>query len=155
MITAMEELSAIHDELIALSEQKANVMVENNIPALQQLLVKERKLIQKLDQSEKRRADVTERYAAERGFTDVTVTAILDKLDSEADQQAFEAAAVKLAEKLAELKYKEQTSKALVNQSMQFVQYSLSLLNPSINTMNYGNDKEKKKSNRSVFDSKA
>lgn len=155
VITAMEELSAIHDELIMLSEQKANVIIENNIPALQQLLVSERKLVQKLEQSEKRRTDATERFAAERDLSDVTVTVILDNLDSEDEKQALEAAAVNLAEKLADLKYKEQASKALVEQSMQFVQYSLNLLSPSINHMNYGNDKEKKKSNRSVFDSRA
>ncbi|WLV23983.1 flagellar protein FlgN [Aciduricibacillus chroicocephali] len=155
MIGTMDELSDVHDELIATSDEKAQTIINNDIPALQQVLIKERKLVQKLQQSEKRRTEATERYATERGLPEVTVTAILDSLDSETDQQKFEKAAVKLTEKLAELKSKEQASRALVEQSMQFIQYSLNLLSPSINTMNYGSGKDKKSGNRSVFDSKA
>lgn len=155
MIGTMDELSALHDELIALSDEKAQAIINNDIPALQQLTVKERKLVQKLEQGEKRRTEVTERYATEKGMQVVTVTAILENLDSVDEQREFEAAAIRLTEKLTKLKSKEQASRELVQQSMQFIQYSLNLLSPSINTMNYGSGKDKKSGNRSVFDSKA
>lgn len=155
IIEAMQDLSAIHQELIAISDEKTNAVIEGDMNALQQTILKERKLVQKLEQAEKKRTDLTSRHAKERGLQDESVTAILEDLENREEQNAFEAAAVELAGLLADLRYKEQSNHELLQQSMQFVQYSLNLMNPSINKMNYGTKKPDKQGHLSVFDSRA
>lgn len=155
MIETIDELCRIHKQLLAVSEEKTAAIVEGDMDRLQKVLIKERKLIQNLELAEKQRATAAEDYAQAQGLKESTVTAILENLPSGVEQEKLEAATVKLAEQLADLRYKEQGNKELLQQSMQFVQYSLSLMNPSIDKMNYGAKKPKKPGNLSVFDSKA
>ena len=62
---------------------------------------------------------------------------------------------IELTKAITQLKQQEQLNQALIQQSMQFVQLSLDILNPTIQTMNYGKNREDAGSKRSVFDSKA
>lgn len=65
-------------------------------------------------------------------------------------QRAYEA----LIFVLSDLKQQEALNAELIQQSMQFIHLSLNTLEPSIQSMNYGNQRQEAPK-RSLFDSKA
>ena len=80
---------------------------------------------------------------------------MLDRLSNENEKLSLEKVTAKLTECIVKIKQQEQLNEALLKQSMQFVQLSLDMLNPSIKNMNYNQKQSQVMAERSVFDSKA
>ncbi|WP_249871320.1 flagellar protein FlgN [Oceanobacillus saliphilus] len=154
---SMEELVRIHEDLLTVSKEKTKAVKEGSLDPLQVLLVKERKLIQLSEQTERNRQEAVETWckANHHSAEGATITNILHKVEDEAEQAHLESNAIKLTELITELKQQEQLNHVLISQSMQFVQLSLDLMSPTLKNMNYGVNKDTETSNRSVFDSKA
>ncbi len=85
---------------------------------------------------------------------EMTITNMLNMLSNNDDQKALLAVTTELTESITKLKRLEQLNRELLEQSMQFVQMSLNMLNPTIDHMNYG-DKKQTERKHSMFDSKA
>lgn len=156
LIHAMKDLTATHKDLLGLSKQKTEALTNNKLDEFQALLLEEQKLIRQLEKQEQQRQEAAEAWNQEQpdAAESLTITEILDRLDGE-EQKMAEDAAVALTDTMTELKRQEQLNKALLEESMKFVQLSMELVNPSINSMNYGAASSDKMSNRSLFDSKA
>lgn len=155
IIESMEKLVKLHESLLAISEQKTEVIKAGSMDELQPLLVKERKHVQALEQMEKTRQQEVEYWFKENNLksSDKTVTAMLALLEDQEQQQILESVTVQLTNSITNLKRQEQLNKALIQQSLQFVELSLDMMSPSLNNLNYGKKSESAK--RSVFDSKA
>ena len=52
IIKSLEDLVEVHEELLALSKEKTEIVKEGSIDKLQALLVTERKLVRKLEKKE-------------------------------------------------------------------------------------------------------
>ncbi|WP_077601926.1 flagellar protein FlgN [Oceanobacillus sojae] len=156
LIHAMNDLIATHKDLLELSKRKTEVLTNNKLDEFQALLLEEQKLIRQLEKQEQKRQEVTEAWNEEQHHPaeSLTITEILDRLDGE-EQKKAEEAAVALTDTIRELKRQEHLNKALLEESMKFVQLSMELVNPSIQSMNYGTASSDKMSGRSLFDSKA
>ncbi|WP_255247360.1 flagellar protein FlgN [Paucisalibacillus globulus] len=157
IIEKLDNLTKIHHQLIVLSEEKTAVVKKGNVEQLQTILVKERKMVQQLEQAEENRQKEVNAWFANHGNTseDATVTNLLNQLNDDSEKKKIEESAVKLTESIVKLKQQEQLNMALIQQSMQFVQLSIDLMSPSLKNMNYGKDNQPPAVNRSVFDSKA
>lgn len=155
IIAALQQLIEIHQDMIKLSEEKTEIIKEGSVEKLQKQLVQEQKLIRLLEQAENnRQQQVISWYRqADKPLEEITITNILNVLEDEEEQNALEEAAVQLANAVMKLKQQEQLNHSLLQQSMQFVQFSLNMINPTIENFNYGN--QQTGNNRSVFDSKA
>jgi len=156
LIHAMNDLTATHKDLLRLSKRKTEALTNNKLDEFQALLLEEQKLIRQLEKQEQQRQEAAEAWNQEQSdeAASLTITEILDRLDGEEQKMAADAAAA-LTDTMTELKRQEQLNKALLEESMKFVQLSMELVNPSINSMNYGTASSDKMSNRSLFDSKA
>ncbi|MFC4023857.1 flagellar protein FlgN [Oceanobacillus longus] len=154
---SLEQLVKIHEDLLAVSNEKTRTVKEGSIDHLQSLLVRERKLIRLLEQAESKRKISVEALckANDMAVEDATITNILQQVKNEAEQVKMENAAIKLTAVITKLKQQEQLNQVLISQSMQFVQISLELMSPTLKSMNYGVKSEADTSSRSVFDSKA
>ncbi|UJL45345.1 flagellar protein FlgN [Virgibacillus sp. NKC19-16] len=158
IIKTLENLVAIHEDLVSLSREKTKVVKEGSVEKLQSLLVKERKQIRTFEKVEKTRQEAVEAWFFENELplTDTTITHMLEIISDEDEKQELTAVTTKLTELITTLKQQEQLNESLLNQSMKFVQLSLDMMNPSIKNMNYGNSKQESVTmKRSVFDSKA
>ncbi|WP_368654409.1 flagellar protein FlgN [Ornithinibacillus sp. 4-3] len=155
IIAVLQQLIEIHQDMIKLSEEKTEIIKEGSVEKLQKQLVREQKLIRLLEQAENnRQQEVISWYRqADRPLEEITITNILNVLEDEEERNALEEAAVQLANAVMKLKQQEQLNHSLLQQSMQFVQFSLNMINPTIENFNYGN--QQTGNNRSVFDSKA
>ena len=151
----MEQLVDVHKQLLSISKEKTERFKEGAIEPLQQLLVKERKQIRLLEQTESKRQQAVEKWFQTNGMDteQYTVSHMLEKLEDEKERETLANITTTLTETIVELKQQEQLNEALIRQSMEFVQMSLDLMNPNISSMNYG--KEMKENTRSLFDSQA
>lgn len=147
----------LHDSLLSISEQKTIAIKKGDMEKLQPLLVKERKHVQALEQVETARLKDVEEWFKTNNLQpdDQTITAMIEHLEDSDQQRALANVTTVLTNSVTNLKRQEQLNQALIQQSLQFVELSLDMMNPSINKLNYGNKKETETTNRSVFDSKA
>jgi len=131
---------------------------EGKMDDLSKLLIMERKYIQTVSQLEEKRQEVIDQFITSTNLElpEKTVTELLNHLQDETDKEQLEKSVVSLVEVIVQLKETEQLNQELVQQSMQFVQVSLDMLQPSSKNINYNDSRmEKETQKRSIFDSKA
>lgn len=158
IIKSLEELIYIHESLIDISVQKTEVVKDGTVEKLQSLLIKERKLVQALEQAEAKRQSEVEEWSLQNNIPleNATITGILEAISDEQAKADLETTAINLTTIVTKLKQQEQLNQTLIQQSMQFVEISLDMMQPSIRNMNYGGKETvSNSSKRSVFDSKA
>ncbi|WP_337970012.1 flagellar protein FlgN [Virgibacillus salexigens] len=151
-------LVTLHQELIAISNQKTEAVKSGNLEKLQQVLVNERKQIRKIEKAEEdRQLVVADWFESQRLNIEPTITRLVEAINCDETRKELTAATNQLTEAITTLKQQEQLNMALINQSMQFIQLSMDLLNPSLSQMNYGRSETESTGSikRSVFDSKA
>lgn len=159
LIQTLKEMMGYHKELLHASKEKTESLKDGDMNELQRILAKERKLVRKIEEVEKTRQAIVEKWIELHGHDDLeaTITQILEKIEDDGERAELEQTVIELTTTLTELKAQEKLNLDLLNQSMQFVQLSLDLLNPSLKSMNY-TEKNRQVSdapNHSIFDSKA
>lgn len=153
---SLEKLVELHQELHQLSLQKTTFLKKDAMEDLQHILVKERKVAQAVERTEQiRRKAVDEWMDNQQIDGDGTVSEMLENITDEADREMLARLSTELTEEITSLKRNEQLNHDLLQQSLQFVQLSLDLLDPSLKNMNYGKQAATYSNNRSVFDTKA
>lgn len=157
LLDAMQNLLIAHTNLILIADTKTKLLIEGNIEDLQKLIANERKFIRELERAENERQKASNQYAIDYNLTEenVTVTSLIERLENPVEKMKLEEVAVELVNRITELKRKEDMNHTLIQQSMQFVQFSLDVMNPNIEKMNYGHKNKDLNPPRSTFDSKA
>lgn len=125
---------------------------------LSKLLMQERKQLQAINQAEDERMQVVDDMFNYLHLTptEKTISELMNYIDNEEDKIELDKTVTTLVNVIVALKQTEQLNNELIQQSMQFVQLSLDMLQPSAQTINYTNKNEKQATTkRSVFDSKA
>ena len=151
-------LTKLHEELLTISEKKTESIKSGDMDSLSKLLMQERKQLQAIEQAEEKRQAIVEDYFIHLKVTpkEKTVSELMTYLDSEQDKEQLEAVVSKLVNIIVKLREKERLNNDLIGQSMQFVQLSLDMLQPTAKSINYNEKNERQQSvKRSVFDSKA
>ncbi|WP_406944707.1 flagellar protein FlgN [Halobacillus sp. SY10] len=158
VITHMNQLQQLHESLLSLSLRKTEALKTNDVTGIQQLLIQEKKHVQAIEKIEKQRERSVNQWATEKGIPprERTVSELIEILNGEEKeklQNAYEA----LILVLADLKQQEKLNTELTQQSLQFINMSLDLLQPSIQSVNYGGQEGNNSgaAKRSIFDSKA
>lgn len=155
VVRLMDRLIELHQTLLEGAMQKTEILKEGSIDKLQTLLVQERKTVQALEQAEKKRQHAVKKWFSYRNIpVHPTVTAMLEHITDETEKNDLEAKAIALIEVITRLKKQEHLNQELLRQSMQFVQMSLDMIQPTLEHMNYG-QRAQKMPERSMFDSKA
>ncbi|MFZ4451065.1 flagellar protein FlgN [Salibacterium aidingense] len=149
-----------HQELNKLSAQKTELIKANDTKELADLLKKESKQIRSIEQTEKKRQAATTVFLKEKGETDSegTVSVLLKHLPEDHHDPLLRLQEALLAE-MAGLREKEALNRALVEDSLQFVQMTLDMIQPDPEAVHYthpeGRDSEDRPEGFSIFDSKA
>lgn len=154
----IEELIHVHERLFDLSKEKTDIIKSKKIDELPSLLMEENKLLKLLEKTEEKRLQIVTPFFEEENIIpeNRTVTRLLECLDREKDRNLLEHEFATLTNTIINLKHQEQLNNQLIQQSLQLIQLSLGMINPTIQNMNYGKEKESQDvSNRSVFDSRA
>ncbi|WP_079710761.1 flagellar protein FlgN [Paraliobacillus ryukyuensis] len=155
VIDSLKQLQQLHQNLLAISKDKTEVLKKGDIDGLQALLKQERKYVKAINQVEQARIDATKDWANAQGLDpeEATATDMLKHMQDTETKNTLEELTTALANHLLELKQQEALNQQLTQQSLQFVQLSLDMISPTIENFNYG--KQQQTNKRSVFDSKA
>lgn len=144
--------------MLTLSKEKTNIVKLKKVDELPQLLIKENKLLQLLEKREEQRLQIVTPFFEQNNISeeDRTITTLLLLIHNETEQKQLEKKFTDLTKIIVSLKHQEQLNNQLIQQSLQLIQLSLGMMNPTIQNMNYSNKQENKQVNeRSMFDSKA
>lgn len=160
IINMLQKLLSLHQSLLTLSKEKTEALKNGGMEELQAILVKERKHVQAIGKLEQEREILVTEWFKQAGITEseATVTVMLDVLQEPNEKQQLQEIFDKFVMVLMDLKKQEQLNHQLTHQSLQFVELSLDMIQPSMKNMNYGKpntDSVDTAQKRSVFDSKA
>lgn len=159
VIETIEKLTVLHEQLLSISKQKTDKITESDTEGLVKLLTKERQLVQQINQVESKRSELVNQLCKERNIEteDITITRLLENLDNQIEKADLEDEVTKLIEQIVQIRESEQLNNELLQQSMQFVQLNLEMLQPEAQQVSYGNNAQQRQQTsrkRSVFDSK-
>ncbi|SDK03863.1 flagellar protein FlgN [Sediminibacillus albus] len=160
IVESLESITKLHESLLSLSIEKTECLKAGDTEKLQALLLKERKHVQAINQMEEKRQQIVQIWSESNNVpTDkATVTGMLERMEDPQDKLDLESHFLKLTNVLVELKQQEKLNQELTKQSLQFIEISIDMMDPSLKNMNYGNTSQAKSqqtNKRSLFDSKA
>ncbi|WP_223155055.1 flagellar protein FlgN [Alkalibacillus aidingensis] len=160
IIEKLEKIYQLNDSLLTLSKDKTERLKANDIEAFNDLLMKERKHVQAIEQIEAKREQETKAWFELNAphIEEQTMTSLIEQVDDQEQKRELEDLFEKLVFVLADLKQQEQLNRDLTQQSLQFVELTLDMLRPNHQKdLNYQKPKaqDSKRSGQSVFDSKA
>ncbi|GIN70746.1 hypothetical protein J14TS2_12210 [Bacillus sp. J14TS2] len=155
LIESMENLLALHRQLLTLTIEKTEVLQKNDIEALSQMLREEQKILTAIQVADQKREKASLLITNQK---ETTVSEILKELD-DADQEKISELQSTLIDVLGELQNVNGLNQQLLQYSLQFLNMNLDMLAPEQEVPNYTKEQGKtnpySESNRSMFDSQA
>lgn len=158
IVEHLEKLNQLNESLLAISKQKTDFVKKSQIDEFNELLMKERKHAQAIDQVEAKRVALTEQWFHEHApnAEEQTISHLIELTDDEEMKKKLEEIFEKLVMNLALLKQQEQLNRELIEQSLQFINLSLEMYEPQSKNINYNqSNKSEQRQQTSMFDSKA
>lgn len=155
----LQQLLQAHEQLLSVSKEKTEIIKAGEVERLSNILIEERKQVQTIEQVEKKRSQVTSElyHQLQIKSENPSLNELVTYIENDAEKISLLDHMTKLVEIITALKANESLNKQLIEQSMQFVQLSLNMMEPSMDRMNYGGGKQTSnhQTKRSIFDSKA
>lgn len=155
VIQELERLCVLHEHLLTLSERKTEALKKNEIKELSEILTKEQKYVQAIEQTEEARIETTKECL---GKADTTISTCISEAEG-SDKTALEQLFERMSQLVTRLKDVNHLNKQLTIQSLQFITLTLDMLLPKEGNANYGKPQEPSQSRGSsrlsLFDSKA
>lgn len=159
IIQALNNMAKLHRSLMALAKQKTEIIKKGDISSLQNLLKEENKHIQVIKKLENNLVSEAKTFLQKQGVElEQPTMANVIEMASEAEKEAIEKEKAELQHSIEELRTQNELNQQLLEQSLQFVNVSLDLLQPDLDSYNYDpseNTQSERQPNRSLFDSKA
>ncbi|MEC3607806.1 flagellar protein FlgN [Bacillus glycinifermentans] len=155
VIQELERLCVLHEHLLTLSERKTEALKKNEIKELSEILTKEQKYVQAIEQTEEARIEATKECL---GKADTTISTCISEAEG-SDKTVLEQLFERMSQLVTRLKDVNHLNKQLTIQSLQFITLTLDMLLPKEGNANYGKPQEPSQSRGSsrlsLFDSKA
>lgn len=146
--------------MVALAKQKTDIIKKGDIDSLQNLLKEEKKHIQVIKKLEENLIQETTSFLQKKGL-DIVKPSLANVMEiaTQSEKEMLLIRKTDLEDQIKELSMQNRLNQQLLEQSLQFINVSLDLLQPDIDSYNYdrtdNDSQENRQSNRSLFDSKA
>lgn len=160
VIETLNKLSDLHAQLLSMTEEKKDIIVRNDVEALALLTSKESRLIKQINEADEERLHAMQVFMKEKGIRSalqLNVTELSRIVFNPEERIELRDAQVRLSDLLHELKRQNEMIKDLLQQSLDFVDYSLNLITsrPEDDSIYKRPDQAQTKSARSLFDTRA
>lgn len=159
LIQTLEKMLLLHKSVNQLAKQKTEMLKTGDTDALNNLLKEERKHIQAIQKFESDRQKASEEFLAKFEQVDKNNLTISECINfaNPTEKQKLNQLKSELQTQIKALKGQNELNQQLIKQSLQFVNLSLDLLMPEIDTYNYERPGQAYQFNegRSIFNSKA
>uniref|UniRef100_A0A1S2L917 Flagellar protein FlgN n=2 Tax=Anaerobacillus isosaccharinicus TaxID=1532552 RepID=A0A1S2L917_9BACI len=158
IIVCMKKLVQVHRTFNDLAEEKTVSLTKGDISHLRSLLQKESAILKQLQQLEQERARLVRFFINGKGLVTEggTLNELIPHVTNE-EKEELVSLQKDLIEQIEILKKKNELNQQLIQDSLRFVNLSLDVLQPELDTGNYGrpNTDDDEPMGRSLFDSKA
>ncbi len=148
MIDLMQKLLTFHRGLLQLAEQKTEAIKKSDISTLQQMMTKEQKYVMAIRQLESERMSLLSHMSEER-----TVSRYAEQLE-EKERTKLLQLANELRDTIARLKAQNELNMQLLQQSLQFIHFTLDLMIPNEQDVTYDPKRTDELPPRSSFEAK-
>lgn len=146
LINIIEEETGCYETFLELANNKKDVIINGDLPSLQDITKKEQELAGQLLRLEKKRLSNLEDIClvTNRNKEEMTVANLISMLDNqESEKNALEEASNKLQNILEEVKLTNETNRKLIEQSLEFIDFTMNAVQSS-KSGNIGNSYESK-----------
>lgn len=157
MIRSLEKLIEHQEGLNNVAVEKTDIIIKNDLEALQTILKQENKHIQIIQKLEAEIFKLSKEILGENGTVEAnpTLSAVIECVPDE-QRECLHELKERLAVKVLTLQQRNQMNQDLLEQSLQFINLSLDLLIPDMDSFNYNPTvQDEQKETHSIFDSKA
>ncbi|WP_077214814.1 flagellar protein FlgN [Bacillus dakarensis] len=159
IIQTLQKLTALYKSVNVLAKHKTEMIKTGNIQELNAVIADEKKHILALQKIEKDLLKKAKDYLIQLGVETNSITlSLCIEQSPKTDRISMEKIKVDLEKEIKTLKQKNELNQQLLEQSLQFVNLSLDLLSPNMDSFNYDRPntvQEYSDDKRSIFDSKA
>jgi flagellar biosynthesis/type III secretory pathway chaperone len=134
MIQVLQEQKNAHNQLLEIAAQKKDALVGNHVDLLNQLVHKEARLVKQISELEDKRQFEMNRFIVSKGYRidpNLTVSDMLKLVFKAEDKLTLQNLQSELLEIIDKLKEANAINQQLIEQSLQFIDYSLDLLTGS------------------------
>lgn len=154
----MKKLVQLHQVFNNLADEKTEALTKGDNLRLRSLLQKESAQLKQLEQLEQERSRLVRFFISGKGLVTEggTLAELLPYFD-DGEKGELVTLQKKLIEDIEQLKKKNELNQQLIQDALRFVNLSLDMLQPELDTGNYGrvNKEDEEPLGRSLFDSKA
>ena len=131
LMDVLEEEGGYYDALLELSMKKTEVIVSNDIPALQQITEQEQLLVDRVNDVDKRRMGIMEDMAnvMNRDVGTLTIPVLIKALDARAqEQRRLSETSDKLKETVKAMARINEQNRELLQSALEMVEFDLNLV---------------------------
>ena len=153
LVTVLEEEYKVYEDILKLSKQKTDIIVEGKVAELDNIVRLEQAFVQQIARIENHRERILNDILP--GKKDINMSE-LKKLSNNEQNKLLEAYQTKLTETVNELKRTNQLNAKLIKNSLEYIEFSINIMsNADVTSNNYGNvGADSKKTRRNFFDMK-
>jgi len=131
LIEVMGKLNDTHEELVGLAERKRDALIKNQVDEVSAITNKETRLMRMVGELLQEQQAATVDFFRTKGFQptrEVTVTELSRIVTDPKQKEALLAARDRLTEAIQILKKKNDLNQQLIEQSLEFINYSMNLV---------------------------
>lgn len=131
LIDSLERLEAVYTEMLALADFKKQAIMENDVDEIIKLLNRESKGMKTIEQLERERADAAYAFLQGHGVKsqlELTVTELSRLVFDPEEKKRLLDVQSRLSRILHQLKQKNELNQQLIQQSLEFIDFSLDML---------------------------
>lgn len=152
---SLKDILSLHEDLLQLSFEKKDILIKGDTDQLRVITGKEQKFIKAIQKKDQELQLNCNNFLGSE-LMKATLNDVIKMVDDQTKEILIEIKQ-KLVEVLGLIKTQNDTNQQLINQSLQFIEVSLDLLKPDIDTYNYNRSETKSpypKEGFSIFESK-
>jgi len=136
LIDVLKKQSELYDQITQLSTEKKQYLIKNDIGALKEVTAKENVVASKAVRSDKERLDIMHNICIvlNKNKDDMTLTALADIIKNQPEYEDFAAAIKQAAGSVSAMKSINEENKALIESSLEFINYNINAIHSSMDT---------------------
>lgn len=134
LLELLNEQAARYEELLGLSREKRDAVVANDLESLQKITHLENLLASQTQKLERKRLAVTKDIALvlNKREHDLSLNVLIEAMDGQPEQEALAETGRRIRTTLAELSDINENNAALIQNALDYVEYSLNIIRSSV-----------------------
>ncbi len=139
LITTLSEMNDLYEQLIKSGKEKRDVIIKNDIEALQKVNENENILVGKTLKLDKKREELFSdiAFVLNKNQEDITLTKLIEYIEEQPEVEDVKKLRDSANELLSELKSINESNKILIEESLNHAEFSMNLLRGSLSKKPY------------------